>query len=225
MSKENFFLQKIVPAIIPDSSTALTRAVEELSFVHQLHIDIVDGKFVQSVSWPYCNTTPVADVKKVLEGHSIEVDLMVLDPIEQAKQWVEIEADMLVFHVEAISVSDFVHAVDYFHNCSIGISALNDTSFDTLKEYLKYADYVQIMGIAEIGAQGAQFDNRLFERIAQVQSHFPDLPISVDGSVNETTVQEINATGIDRCIVGSAIVKAADRMKAYKTLAALTSTR
>ena len=219
------FLQKIVPAIIPVSANNLTTAVAELSFAHQLHIDIVDGKFVRGVSWPYCNPTPVFDVKNTLEGYSIEVDLMVLDPIEQAKEWHEVGVDMLMFHAETMSVSRFMSAVDTFHDCSVGISALNDTPFDILKEYLQYADYVQIMGIAEIGAQGAPFDKRLFERIEQVQKQFPNLPISVDGSVNETTVVEIIAAGVDRCIVGSAILKAADKMSAYKTLTTLTSTQ
>ncbi len=224
MSKD-YYTQNIVPAVIPDSSHHLESLVHDLHFSHQLHVDIVDGRFVPSISWPYTNTSPVAEVAQILKKHSIEVDLMVTDPIEQATSWVDLGVDMLVFHVETISLAEFRQVVDSFHECSIGISALNDTSFETLQKYLEYADYVQIMGIAKIGAQGAAFDRRLFERIRQVKKHVPELMISVDGSVNESTIEEISAAGVDRCIVGSAIVAAEDKEAAYTTLLARTSTQ
>jgi pentose-5-phosphate-3-epimerase len=43
----------IVPAVIPKSLSELEIALPQLAFSAEIHIDVVDGKFVPSTSWPY----------------------------------------------------------------------------------------------------------------------------------------------------------------------------
>ena len=60
----------------------------------------------------------------------------------------------------------------------------------------------------------------VLERIREAKAAYPELPITVDGSVNHATLPELLAAGVDRLIVGSAIVKAEDPAAAYADLCA-----
>ncbi len=195
----------IVPAIIPTSAKQIEALLPKLLFSPEIHIDVVDGKFVPFSSWPYYPVGIPKDVRQITDSFTLEVDLMVEKPLEAADAWLEAGADMLVFHTETINLEAFKRFVDN-SKISIGISASNDTSIDTLKSYVEVADYIQLMGIAKIGAQGLPLDERLFERIAELRKSFPKHSITVDGSVNKNTIARIAMAGADRFICGSAIV-------------------
>jgi ribulose-phosphate 3-epimerase len=214
----NSFL--IVPAVIPASSEELKTLVTKLKNVPELHIDVVDGIFVPTLSWPYSPVGEPAALAPWLDRFSLEVDLMVSDPLTAAHSWLQAGADLLVFHVETISLADFT-AFANDTSVSVGISALQDTPVEALAPYLAVADYVQVMGIAQIGSQGQPFDERVFERIAWLRATAPHLPISIDGGVNATTLPKIIPHQLDRYIVGSAIVKQADPQTAYDALVTL----
>jgi len=210
----------IVPAIIPASEADLKQALQKIAWSPEVQIDVVDGKAVPFVSWPFEPKGDPSAVKKEITEFTVEVDLMTEKPLLEAEKWLKAGADMLVFHLENISLADF----SFFTKetkISVGISALNDTPFLDLVEYVKEADYVQLMGIAEIGTQGQPFDERVLERIKKIKELFPQKPISIDGSVNEETIERLVGAGADRLIVGSAITKKADTYGAYESLCAL----
>ena len=210
--------QMIIPAIIPTSSEMLRAELAEFGWVHEVHVDVVDGQFVPPVSWPYNPSGHPMDVADICTEYCVEVDLMCADPLAVAGDWVAAGAEMLVWHAETVSVQSFVEFGETHLGVSMGVSALNDTPWEVLEPFLVVADYVQLMGIAQIGAQGAGFDQRVFEQIARVRSVNPSLPICVDGSVNETTIEQLVEAGADRLIVGSALLQAEDRTAQYDYL-------
>lgn len=210
----------IIPAVIPASEADLLWALEQFAGLPEVHIDVVDGVFVKTVSWPY---TPAGEPRTLapwLDRFSLEVDLMVATPIPAAEAWLAAGADALVFHSETISVATFREFADATP-ISVGICALLDTPTDELAPYLPYADYVQMMGIATIGSQGQPFDERVFARIDWLRTVAPQLPISIDGSVNQATLPKIVQYHLDRYIVGSAIIKQPNPKQAYLELMAL----
>lgn len=210
----------IVPAIIPSSAAAVREDCARLAFSLELHLDVVDNVFVPHVSWPYDPAGDPSEVKDVTDRFTLEVDLMVAKPLLAAERWQAAGADMLIFHAETIDVESFKQFKSSTR-VSIGICALNDTPDDVLDVYLPFADYVQVMGIAQIGAQGAAFDERALTRIARIVRDFPKVHVSVDGSVNETTIARLRAAGAQRFIVGSAILKADNPAAAHFALTSL----
>jgi ribulose-phosphate 3-epimerase len=210
----------VVPAIIPETREAVRTAAQRLGFSLELHLDVVDGVFVPFTSWPYTPTGDPVDVKEDTDRFTLEVDLMVEKPLLAAERWVAAGADMLVFHVETIELSAFMQYAAA-SNLTIGVSAHMDTPDEVLFPYLATADYVQVMGIANIGAQGQPFDERALTRIAAIAANFPKLLISVDGSVNAETLPRLKAAGASRFIAGSAVVKAEDPAAAHFRLAQL----
>ncbi len=210
----------IVPALIPKSASEVREVLPLLQFSPEVHLDVVDGQFVPFSSWPYQPKGVPAEVRAVTDGFTLEVDLMVADPLPAAKEWEAAGADILVFHLETITLTDWQ---EYCRTSklSLSISALNDTSLDALLEYAKTAEAIQLMGIKDIGVQGQPFDRRVLNRIEVMKKHFPQLPITVDGSVNKNTLRELVAAGVDRVICGSALVKAPDPAVAYAELRVL----
>jgi ribulose-phosphate 3-epimerase len=205
----------IVPAIIPTSVADLAATIHSLGPVPELHVDVVDGQFVPFRSWPYITPDSPLAALSILAPYTLEVDLMVMDPVTAAADWLRVGADRLVFHVESISVAAFKRFTEEVA-VTVGISALNDTSFSELEAYLPYADFVQVMGIARIGAQGQSFDERVIDRITMLRSRYSHLALSLDGSVNATTLERVLALQLDRYIMGSAIVKAENPAVAYQ---------
>lgn len=210
----------IVPAIIPKSQDHLLQTLEQLAFSSEVHVDVVDGQFTPSVSWP-CDPTgdPVA-IKKATDAFTLEIDLMLQNPLPAAVDWVTAGADMLVFHVETIDLENFKNFAEFTH-ITLSVACHGDTSIDTLLAYAQYADAVQLMGISHIGVQGQPFDEQVLTNIQTVKTTYPDKPITVDGSVNADTIERIVQAGADRVIVGSAITLTENPYTAYQSLHSL----
>lgn len=207
----------IVPAVIPESLVDLETKLSRLAFSSEIHIDVVDGKFVPFTSWPYEPSGSPIEIKNLTDRFTLEVDLMVNEPLKSAESWIEAGADMLVFYVESISLPDFKQFMKSAP-ATVGVSALNDTPMEIFLPYIEMADGVQLMGIAKIGAQGQSFDQRVFDRIRIIKQKFPQKPITIDGSVNKDTVKDLSMAGANRFIVGSAIVLAEKPHEAYLEL-------
>jgi ribulose-phosphate 3-epimerase len=192
----------------------------QLAFSPEYHLDVVDGQFVPAASWPYSPVGHPAEVQQFTDAYTLEVDLMVLDPLPAAEAWEAAGADMLVFHIETVSVEDLA-AFASRTRATIGVSLHGDTPLADLTPYVPFAEYVQLMGIRTIGAQGLPFDERVLEWIPAVQKLYPEMMVSVDGSVNATTLPRLVAAGANRFICGSAIVGQPDPAAAHAALRAL----
>lgn len=211
-------ISPIVPAIIPQSFADLKAQIAKITHVTEVHVDVVDGVFVPAVSWPYnTDNAIVAAAHDFLAAFSLEVDLMVEDQIGAAVAWLAAGADQLVFHAEVISPV-LLEAFRTEHAVTVGISACNSFPLEHLYSYFPFVDYVQVMGIAAIGAQGQAFDESVLTRITQIQTDFPNLPISIDGSMNSVTLPRIMPFHLSRIIVGSAIMGQPDPLAAYRQL-------
>lgn len=210
----------IVPAIIPTSLASLQESIKQLQGIPELHLDMLDGVFVPTISWPYTPSGVPAELFGDLEKFSLEVDLMVSEPLKASEEWLKAGVDMLVFHIETIAVEelrDFAKQTAV----SVGVCALLDTPKEKLLPYLEFADYVQVMGIARIGVQGEPLDERAFALIEWLKEIYPHLPISIDGSVNKDTLPKIALYKPNRYIVGSAIMKQPNPQLAYDELVKL----
>lgn len=204
----------VVPAVIPESLEDLVRQVNVLRGLPEIHVDVVDGAFVPSISWPYKNSDDVTEAKDLLSVFSLEVDLMVKNPIEAAQEWVKAGADQLIFHIETIDVDSLTKFV-FEHDVTIGVAISIPTLTTDLYKYLAIADYIQVMGIEKIGYQGQSFSLRAIDKIKQIKQEYPNMPISIDGSVNATTLPQLAEFNLSRYIMGSAIVHTDNPKEAY----------
>lgn len=223
---------QIIPAIMPTSYDDLRDKAERVSaFVPLAQIDIMDGVFVPSKSWPYTEGGPerephfvaLAKQDKGLpewEDLDYEIDFMIAEPEKHIDEWLPLGASRLIFHIESVKDIELFFSHDIFRPeaRSIGDSkvielglALNpDTPLDAILPHIPKVDFVQCMGIAKIGYQGQPFDERVLEQIHTLRLKYPDMPISVDGGVNLMTAHDLRAAGATRLVSGSAIFSAVD---------------
>lgn len=212
----------IVPAVIPSSKDEVLRVCKEFAFTNEIQIDVVDGEFVKAVSWPYSPAGEPISVKPFTDAYTLEVDLMVANPILAARDWIKAGADMLVFHIEGIGLEVFKNFAENT-TVSVGVSMSGDTKMEDFLPYVAIADYVQLMGIESIGAQGQPFDEKVLDNIQYLRKEFPGKLISIDGSVNKETIRRLKEAGATRFVSGSAIVKADNPEEAFKHLNSLVN--
>ncbi len=212
-------MNSIIPAIIPQSFDHLRDAFHVLQGnVEEIQIDIVDGSFVPFTSWPYRGSGSVMLIREYTDRYQIEVDLMVENPEQALPLYVDAGARKIVVHIESVTDLETIYAHHRAHEYQLGLSIGNDTPLEVLKKELSHADYVQLMGIRNIGTQGQPFDTAVLDRIAELRTSYPDLIISIDGSVNAESLPLLRAAGANRFVAGSAIFSATDPVEAYRSL-------
>lgn len=208
-----FPMNPIVPAVMPKSLEDLHDHVADVcSVVDWVQIDIMDGEFVSGKTWPYpLVDTVVADMLPdglpYWEQVDYELDLMVVAPEETWQHWLDLGPSALVVHYE--SVADWEHLLDLVAETrpyvQCGLSFDDDTPIEDVLAHREAFDYIQCMGIDEIGAQGQPFSARAISNIQSIKQQCPEMLVAVDGSVNFETIQDLAEAGAERFVVGSAV--------------------
>ncbi len=220
---------EIIPAIIPKSFADLQEKMSAVTgFVPLVQVDVTDGVFVPSKSWPYqkgvAQTDPdfAAIVKEeggfpLWEELDFEVDLMVANPEAVLQDWISAGAKRLIVHLESITtagddpkkvferIKKNLPSRESLVYIEIGVAINPDTPNEVLEPILEYVDSVQFMGISKIGFQGQPFDERVLEKVSALRAARPNVTISVDGSVNLDTAPKLVQAGVSRLVIGSAI--------------------
>lgn len=207
----------IVPAIIPKSLEDLKEKLNLVSFAPAVQIDLVDGKFVENIAWPYEPAGQVVDAYELLQGKEIELDLMVSDPVSAAKEWLALGVNRLVFHLENLPIQEVLDLKNHYH-FSFGLSFNIDTPLSDVEKYLNDVDFVQLMGIKTIGSQGQPFDERVIDIARNLHDKYPDLVLSADGAMNADNIFKLKSVGVTRFAVGSVLLNSPDPRATYEQL-------
>jgi ribulose-phosphate 3-epimerase len=217
----------IVPSLPAASFSEIQAlAVSLRGCVPMLQIDIVDGKFVPALSWPFTEENlkeELTKLKEVGEAFDIEMDCMVQMPEQYLDMFVELGVARVIVHMGSTDVYEEIIAHARTHGYKIGIAFTNDIPLSDVEKHIPSIDFVQIMGIAHVGKQGQPFDERTLETAKILRLKYPDLEIAVDGSVNKDTIALLHQAGVNRFAPGSAIAKQDDPKAAYLELKALVT--
>jgi len=94
-----------------------------------------------------------------------------------------------------------------FENFSpkIGLALVPNTPTEKISPYLDKINFVQFMGIDEVGYQGSSFNPAVIEKIREFRIQNPEMTVSVDGGVNLENAQSLIDAGANRLVSGSAI--------------------
>lgn len=218
---------EIIPAILPKTFDDLSQNLSEVSgLTKMVQVDICDGVFVKNKTWPYIqkNDPDFAEILKENGGFpyweeiDFEADLMIKPTLEEVTKWVTAGAKRLVIHAESIEnpaelieqIRNSLPGSDSVFNTEIGVAINPDTRNEVLKHVVKHVDFIQCMGIKNIGHQGEPFDPAVLEKIHELRVLYPNVTISVDGAVNEETAPQLIDAGATRLVIGSAIFESGD---------------
>lgn len=176
----------------------------DLTDVDYIHLDIMDGKFVDNKTMPY------SELKNIYKYTSkrLDVHLMVEDPSNYIPLYAELNTEYITFHVEVDEdiEKNLKMIKDYSIKC--GLSICPETKVSSLIPYLPYLDMILVMSVVP-GKGGQSFIPETTRKIKEVRKlieayNLDNIVINVDGGINNNTKD--NCLDCDILTAGSYIV-------------------
>lgn len=227
-------MSSIVPAILEKNfneiKNKLTALREQTSCVH---IDICDGIFVPSQTWPFSSGGfDDFDFRKIIneeEGmpfwdeFDFEFDLMVMNAVKDFDLYMKLGPKRIILHSDlSRDVEEFEHFLEgldmYIRdNVQIGIAFKPSDDLVVVSKLSHKADFLHCMGSDKIGFQGEPFSEKALENIKFLKKNLPGVVISVDIGINLQNAESILSVGADRLTIGSSIWKNVNPIGALQT--------
>lgn len=198
----------LAPSLLAADFTKLGEQIKETERcgAQFLHIDVMDGIFVPSISFGM----PLIESIRPATKQFFDVHLMIVEPERYIREFVDCGADGITFHLEATKNPQKV--IDRIHNAGAkaGISIKPGTPLEEVYPYLSKADMVLIMSV-EPGFGGQSFLPEAYGRIRKIREyldrHQLAARLEVDGGIGKKNIREVMAAGANVFVAGSAVFR------------------
>lgn len=181
-----------------------------------LHLDVMDGHFVDNISF---GPAVVAAVHKA-SSLPIDVHLMIERPDHYFSRFTG-SARNITVHVEARhDVAKTLRDIRAA-GCTAGLALRPKTSFDDVLPHLPGIDLLLVMTV-EPGFGGQAFMEEMMEKVRAAveyrEKHGLAFHIEVDGGINAKTAAISTANGANVLVAGTSVFGAPDMAAAVKSL-------
>lgn len=178
----------------------------EQSGVSYIHVDVMDGMFVPSISFGM----PVLECVRVRTKCFLDVHMMVERPERYVDEFMRLGADGITIHVEACDCvhETFAHIKSLGGKCGIAINP--ETPIEQALPYLEEVDMVLVMTVRP-GFGGQSYIRSCLDKIKGVRSEISkrglSVDVEIDGGVRLGNLKENLDAGANIIVTGSAIFK------------------
>ena len=183
-----------------------------------IHIDVMDGKFVEKDT--YQKMIEHASYIKRISNMPLDVHLMIEDVKKGIKDFLAVEPNIITFHLEACKdekeVFEMINLIKE-NNCKVGISVKPNTKIEEIYKYLPYIHTCLVMTV-EPGKGGQTLLIDMIDKIKTLKKYIEEnsleVDIEADGGINLSTYKAVKEAGANILVSGVAILMA----KNYKDI-------
>ena len=209
----------IAPSILAADFSCLgdqLRQIEESGLADRIHVDIMDGHFVPTLSFG----PMLCDVVRSSVKLPIDVHLMVSHPGRFVDDCARGNAACVTVHIEACP--HILRDLAYIKSLGMkaGVTLNPGTPLSALEEVLEIVDLVLIMSVNP-GWGGQPFLESSLRRIARIRSMLDSIgrgpemvEVEVDGGINAATALHVVEAGAQVLVAGSAVFRHPDGLAA-----------
>ncbi len=160
-----------------------------------IHIDVIDGKFAKNTT--FSDPAPFA---KYASDFIFEVHLMVEDPIKYLKPWADVGFKRFIGQIEKMpDQTEFVAEGEILGEVGLAIDL--NTPINHLKVSLDDLDLILVMGV-QAGFSGQEFNQDAMIKLRELKER-TDIPLEVDGGIDERTIHIAKNLGATRFVATS----------------------
>jgi len=169
-----------------------------------LHIDVMDGMFVPSISFGF----PVIRSLRPVSDAVFDVHLMIEEPDRYLKEFKDAGADIITVHAE--SCKHLERTISHIHElgAKAGVALNPATPLSVLDYVLPEVDMVLIMSVNP-GFGGQKFIDFSFDKIRELRKKINELgldtDIEVDGGISLDNVSKVLDAGANVIVAGTAV--------------------
>ena len=171
-----------------------------------LHIDVMDGVFVPNISFGF----PILKSVNKHPDKVLDVHLMIVNPDNYIKEFVDSGADIITVHFEACPHLNRSIQLIKSYGVKAGVALNPHTPVSVLEELIQDLDLVLIMSVNP-GFGGQKFIPSSVSKVKKLKTLIEQknalTMIEVDGGVNLQTGAQLSQAGADALVAGSYVFK------------------
>ncbi len=182
-----------------------------------IHFDVMDGHFVPNLSFGI----PVLKALHARTRLPFDVHLMVSNPDRLLDDYLKAGAARLAVHWEATTHLD--RTLDHIRQAGAkaGVAVNPATPVELLVDALPRLDYVLLMSVNP-GFGGQAFLPRSLDKARRLRVMIAGaglaVEIAMDGGIDRDNIAHVVASGVEMCVVGSAIFAGGDPLATMSEL-------
>ena len=195
---------RLCPSILSADFNRLGEQIKilEKEGVEYLHIDVMDGDFVPSISFGM----PVIKSIRKESNMFFDVHLMVTEPERYIRDFVECGADSITVHAEACE--DLERTLEQIKAAGVkaAVSIKPSTPVNDISHLLEDVDMVLVMTV-QPGFGGQKYIPECTEKVQELKEIIDreelNVDIQVDGGINDSTMETAMRAGANFLVAGS----------------------